>query len=115
MYAQGESDSNGRIELVKTTRDSQVLGSFSDGRSRAFSIASKDSKLTDQNSYKVRACSFALYHLLCFDFKMKIAKNWYCKFKFKDEFPLLSCFRNQSLCLFWQRRIPYLSVYGTTK
>ena len=54
IYAQGESDSNGRIELVKTTRDSQVLGSFSEGRSRAFSIASKDSKLTDQNSYRVR-------------------------------------------------------------
>ncbi|KAL5253857.1 hypothetical protein ACHWQZ_G013584 [Mnemiopsis leidyi] len=48
----GDSESNGRMELVKTTRDSQVLGSFSESRSRAFSIASKDSKLTDQNSYR---------------------------------------------------------------
>ena len=57
IHIQGDSESNGRVELVKTTRDSQVIGSFSESRSRAFSIASKDSKLTDQNSYRVS------YHL----------------------------------------------------
>lgn len=60
ILTQGDYDSNARIELAKSTRDSQVVGSFSEGKSRAFSITSKDSKITDQNSYKVITINYNL-------------------------------------------------------
>ena len=54
IHLQGEFDNNARLELVKSTRDSQVIGTFSsEGRSRAFSVTSKDSKITEVNSYQV--------------------------------------------------------------
>ena len=102
VQLQGDSDGNARLELVKTTRDSQVIGSFgSENRSRAFSIASKDSKLTDQNSYKVRRPGTRMTIFENLSNRVIIANN--------------SDFRNRNLYLSSRTQTLYSSVCGTTR